>query len=95
MQIILDIADGKIGVLVMQNVIVGLVAALTSGGEGGTDVADILEQFDLDISVDVDLQLKPSLAIDVNLDSNLVALGVSVKAIRLANRQRKRCVQIR
>lgn len=49
MQIILDIADGKIGVLVMQNVIVGLVAALTSGGEGGTDVADILEQFDLDI----------------------------------------------
>ena len=85
MQVILSIADGKIGVLVMQNVIVGLIAALTSNGSAGdVDIAKVLEAFDLDLSVDVDLQLKPSLSIDVNVDSNLIGLGVSVKAIDLS-----------
>lgn len=85
MQVILSIADGKIGVLVMQNVIVGLIAALTSNGSAGdVDIAKMLEAFDLDLSVDVDLQVKPSLSIDVNVDSNLIGLGVSVKAIDLS-----------
>lgn len=43
MQLVLDIADGKLGVLVMQNVLVGLIAALTSKGEGSTDIATIIE----------------------------------------------------
>ena len=85
MQVILSIADGKIGMLVMQNVLVGLIAALTSNGStGDVDIAKVLEAFDLDLSVDVDLQVKPSLSIDVNVDSKLIGLGVSVKAIDLS-----------
>ncbi|HBW05592.1 MAG TPA: hypothetical protein DEF02_03285, partial [Clostridiales bacterium] len=83
MQLILDITDGKLSVLVMQNVLVGLIAALTSN-DGSTDIATIIEKLDLDISVGVDLQLDPSIAIDVNLDSNLIALGVSVGNIDVA-----------
>ena len=84
MQLVLDIADGKLGVLVMQNVLVGLIAALTSKGEGSTDIATIIEKLDLDISVGVDLQLDPSIAINVDIDSNLLSLGVSIDNIDLA-----------
>ena len=67
----------------MQNVLVGLIAALTSK-DGSTDIANIIEKLDLDISVGVDLQLDPSIAIDVNVDSKLIALGVSVENIDVA-----------
>lgn len=83
MQLVLDITDGKLGALVMQNVLVGLIAALTSK-DGSTDIANIIEKLDLDISVGVDLQLDPSIAIDVNVDSKLIALGVSVENIDVA-----------
>ena len=84
MQLILGISEGKLSVLVMENVIVGLIAAITSGTSGDIDIAKVLEEFDLDLSVAVDFQLDPSLRLDLNVDSNLINVGIGVKDIALA-----------
>lgn len=89
MQVVLNIADGKLSALVMQNVLVGLIAALTSKGESDLKIDEILEKLDLDIQVGVDLQLDPSISLDINFDSKLIALGVNIGNIDVATGKTK------
>ncbi len=84
-EIALNIANGKLGLLVTENVIIGLIAALAGNSEvtNGKSITDIISEFGLDLALQADMSLDP-VEINVDLDSNLVALAVKITDVGIA-----------
>ena len=78
LQILMSISDGKLGLVITQNVILGLISALVGGT---TDVGEVIDAFDLDLSISAELTLSPTLGIDINVDSKLLAVGLSIRNV--------------
>ena len=85
LEIMLNIANGKLGLLVTENVILGLIAALAGNDEiaNGKSITDIISEFGFDLSLSADMSLDP-VEINLDVDSNLIALGIHVADVGIA-----------
>ena len=83
--IMLTLANGKLGVLIAENIIIGLISALAGNNEvvNGKSLTEIIQEFGLDLVLDVDISLDP-VAFNLSLDSSLIALEIALSNLGLA-----------